>query len=43
MLKKVKELIEVSGIYAEIINGLKEGYIKRALLGERGLGTVIRG
>jgi isopentenyl phosphate kinase len=30
------------GIESEIINGEKEGYLKRALLGERGLGTVIR-
>lgn len=41
MWKKVKELFELKNIKAEIINGLREGYIKRALLGEKGLGTII--
>ncbi len=43
MMKKVKELIELEGITAEIINGLKNGYVERVLLGEIGLGTLIRG
>jgi len=30
------------GVEAEIINGEKEGNVKRALLGERGLGTIIK-
>lgn len=44
MLHKVEEMFELAklGIESEIINGEKEGYLKRALLGERGLGTVIR-
>ncbi|HIQ50249.1 MAG TPA: isopentenyl phosphate kinase family protein [Nanoarchaeota archaeon] len=42
MWKKVKELFKLKNIEAEIINGLKEGYIKRALLGEKGLGTIIK-
>ncbi len=41
MWRKVKEIFEVEGIKAEIINGLKKGFVKRALLGEEGLGTVI--
>lgn len=42
MFRKVKELLEIKGVEAEIINGRKKGYIKRALMGERGLGTIIR-
>ena len=44
MLHKVEEMLELAkfGIESEIINGEKEGYLKRALSGERGLGTVIR-
>ncbi len=41
MFRKVRELMEVKGIEAEIINGMKKGNIKRALMGERGLGTTI--
>ncbi len=42
MFKKIKELMEIKGVNAEIINGRKEGYIKRVLLGETCLGTIIR-
>jgi len=44
MAKKVSELITLAedGIPSEIINATKEGYLKRALLGEEGLGTTIR-
>lgn len=42
--KKVEELLRLSthGIEAEIIGGKNKDYIKKALLGERGLGTIIR-
>lgn len=42
--KKVEELFKLSyhGIEAEIIGGKNKGYLKRALLGERGLGTLVR-
>lgn len=44
MLHKVERMLEFSntGIQSEIINGNKAGYIKRALLGENGLGTIIK-
>ncbi len=42
MVRKIEELMELEGIVAEIINGNREGYVRRALLGEVGLGTVIR-
>jgi len=44
MLHKVDKMFELTkiGVEAEIINGEKEGNLKRALLGERGLGTIIR-
>ena len=43
MAGKVEELISLieSGVDAEIINAAKRGIVRRALLGERGLGTVI--
>ncbi len=43
MRAKVHELLEIAkmGIECEILSGQK-GYVKRALMGERGLGTVIR-
>ena len=44
MVQKVQKALEMAkrGFVIEIINVLKEGYLKRALLGEEGLGTVIR-
>ncbi len=44
MLHKVDKMFELvkEGVEAEIINGEKEGYLKRALLGEKGLGTIIK-
>lgn len=44
MLHRVERMFELTkiGIEAEIINGLKEGFLKRALLGEKGLGTIIK-
>ena len=42
MVLKVEKALEV-GIEVEIINGLKPELLKRSLLGERGLGTIIRG
>ena len=44
MLSKVESMLELAklGIESEIINGDKPGYLKRALMGERGLGTVIK-
>lgn len=44
MATKVDKMFELTkfGVEVEIINGLKEGYLKRALLGEKGLGTIIR-
>jgi isopentenyl phosphate kinase len=44
MRAKVLELLELSretGIECEIVNALRPGFIMRALLGERGLGTVV--
>lgn len=42
--KKVEELLSLSsnGIAAEIIGGKERGYVKRALSGTQGLGTIIR-
>jgi isopentenyl phosphate kinase len=44
MLHKIDRIFELTeiGVEAEIINGMKEGYLKRTLLGESGLGTRIR-
>jgi len=44
MITKVDKMFELTkfGVEIEIINGLKEGYLQRALIGERGLGTIIR-
>jgi len=44
MLHRVERIFELTslGVEAEIINGEKENVLKRALLGEKGLGTTIR-
>lgn len=44
MLHKIEKMMELTmhGITTEIINGEKPDYLKRALEGETGLGTVIR-
>jgi len=42
MLQKVEMALNM-GIEVEIINGLEPGGLKRALLGRKGLGTVING
>jgi isopentenyl phosphate kinase len=42
MVLKVEKALEM-GTEVEIINGLKPGLLKRSLLGEKGLGTTIRG
>jgi len=44
MALKVKKMLEIArfGIESEIINGAKPGTLKRALLGETGLGTTIK-
>lgn len=42
MVQKVKLSLE-TGVETEIINGLREGLLKRSLMGEKGLGTLIRG
>lgn len=44
MKHKVESMLELAkrGITSEIINATKPGMVKRALLGERGLGTVIK-
>jgi len=44
MIHKVERMLEFAkhGITSEIINGTKDGYIKRALLGETSLGTNIK-
>ncbi len=43
MVHKVERMLEFAkdGIKSEIINGNKAGYVKRAILGETGLGTRI--
>ncbi len=44
MLHKVKILLELAkiGIESEVINAKEPGLLKRVLLGERGLGTIIK-
>lgn len=44
MLHRVNRMFELTkiGVKAEIINGEKENYLKRSLLGEKRLGTIIR-
>jgi len=44
MLHKVKMLLELAklGIESEVINAKESGLLKRALLGGKGLGTIIR-
>ena len=44
MLHRVERIFELAklGVEAEIINGERKDYLKRALLGERGLGTTIK-
>jgi isopentenyl phosphate kinase len=44
MVHKVDNMFELTkfGVEIEIINGERPGYLKRALLGEKGLGTIIK-
>ncbi|MEA3254342.1 MAG: isopentenyl phosphate kinase [Candidatus Altiarchaeota archaeon] len=44
MERKLSELLRLaeSGIESEIINAIKPGLLKKALLGEKGLGTIIK-
>lgn len=44
MIHKVKRMMELTeqGVQTEIVNALRPGYVKRALLGEENLGTVIK-
>jgi isopentenyl phosphate kinase len=42
MAHKLERALEM-GVPVEIINGLAPGRLQRALLGERGLGTVVGG
>ncbi|MCD4740427.1 isopentenyl phosphate kinase family protein [archaeon] len=44
MVHKVKRMMEITdkNIQTEIINALRPNYVKRALLGEKNLGTVIK-
>lgn len=44
MLHRVERMFELTkfGVEAEIINGEKEGNLKKALLGEKRLGTIIK-
>ncbi len=44
MLHKVERLLELAkyGIPSEIINGNRPGFVRRALNGENGLGTLVR-
>jgi isopentenyl phosphate kinase len=44
MANKVRELLALAerGVEAEIVNATKSGTIKRAILGERGLGTRVK-
>ena len=44
MLHRVNRMFELTkiGVKAEVINGEKENYLKRSLLGEKRLGTIIR-
>ncbi|MBD3388080.1 MAG: hypothetical protein GF416_03445 [Candidatus Altiarchaeales archaeon] len=41
--RKVRELLTLSedGIKSEVISGARPGYLKRALMGEEGIGTII--
>ena len=45
MSRKIKELILLAeqGIESEVVNASKPGIIKKVLLGEKGLGTIIKG
>ena len=45
MKHKVERMLELAerGIESEIVNAMKPGYLKTALLGGNGLGTIIRG
>ncbi len=45
MFKKVHELLDLAdqGIESQIINATKSGMLKKALLGEQDLGTIIKG
>jgi isopentenyl phosphate kinase len=44
MLTKVRALLDLVGygIQCEIVSGVRKGYVRRALGGETGLGTVVR-
>jgi isopentenyl phosphate kinase len=44
MRHKVERMLELAdrGVESEIVNVLKPGHLKRALLGEEGIGTVVR-
>jgi isopentenyl phosphate kinase len=44
MALKVKKMFEIAkfGVDSEIINGAKPGVLKRALLGETGIGTIVK-
>jgi isopentenyl phosphate kinase len=45
MARKVREMLALAeeGVEAEIVNAARPGILRRALRGERGLGTVISG
>lgn len=45
MARKIKELILLAehGIESEIVNASKPGIVKKVLLGEKGLGTIVKG
>lgn len=42
--KKVEEMLELAGkgIPTEIISGMEKDYVRRTLLGEKGLGTIVK-
>lgn len=42
MLNKVGTVFKVKGLVGEIINGNRQGVVRRALSGETGLGTIVR-
>ncbi len=42
MLNKVGTVFKVKGLVGEIINGNRPGFVRRALAGEKGLGTTIK-
>ena len=44
MSKKVEELLDLAdhGIESEIVSALEPGHLKHALLGEEGIGTIVR-